>query len=109
MADDTPRAVKALDHLIAGDVFVGVHSGEVGDVLFAPRMRRASQIPAPRLLLDRPSAASEMYFEVGEWDALIGIHAREIGDFLFGPALLGHTPPFLKVRSYLHSTVFIIQ
>src|SRR6266508_3047371 len=99
MTNDAPGAIKTVCHLFVGDVFVSIHSGEIGNVLLGPLAIWATQAQASRLLFDSPLAPPEMPFEVRERDTLIRIHLPEVGDFLVGPANLGHAPPLLvKMR-----------
>jgi len=66
MADDPPGTVKVIDHLLARDILIGVHSDKIGNVLFIPYMRRAPKAQAPCLLLDRSSAPTEVLFKIYE-------------------------------------------
>jgi hypothetical protein len=95
MANDTPGTIKMIYHLFTRDIFVGIHSNEIGNILLVPLLRWAPQAQAPRLLLDRPFAPAEMLFEARERDAFIRVHAHQISDFLLVPALVSHGPPLV--------------
>src|SRR5262245_42880314 len=98
MTYSAPGALKTLNHLFTGDVFVRIHSGEIGKILLGPLAIWPPQTQTPRLLLNCPFAPPEVLFEPPEREPFVRKHAGQIGDFLFGPSLLGHgLPPTLDV------------